>query len=184
MAVRGNWAIASLPLNKSWQLHLDTDERVTPELRQEIMSQAEETDINGFYIPRLMHFLERPIRHGGMSPTWHMRLFRSGYGKCEARKYDQHFYVTAGRTKQLMGFILSTMPQRPLASGRSAITAGRTPKSKSKAWAAVMAGLEESCPAAIRSRRSASWETCTTFVHGSFADFVLFLSLCTSLRIP
>ncbi len=45
------------------------------------MSQAEETDINGFYIPRLMHFLERPNRHGGMSPTWHMRLFRSGYGK-------------------------------------------------------------------------------------------------------
>ena len=101
-----NWAIASLPLKYNWQLHLDADERVTPELRQEIMSQAEETDINGFYIPRLMHFLERPIRHGGMSPTWHMRLFRSGYGKCEARKYDQHFYVTAGRTKQLMGFMI------------------------------------------------------------------------------
>ena len=101
-----NWAIASLPLKYNWQLHLDADERLTPELRQEILSQAEETDITGFYIPRLMRFLGRPIRHGGMSPTWHMRLFRSDYGKCEARKYDQHFYVTAGRTKQLKGFMI------------------------------------------------------------------------------
>ncbi|MEJ0070542.1 MAG: hypothetical protein WDO24_19595 [Pseudomonadota bacterium] len=40
-----------------------------------------------------MHFLGRPIRHGGMYPIWHMRLFRHGSGRCEARRYDQHFYV-------------------------------------------------------------------------------------------
>jgi hypothetical protein len=40
-----------------------------------------------------MHFLGRPIRHGGMYPIWHMRLFRHGRGRCEARRYDQHFYV-------------------------------------------------------------------------------------------
>jgi glycosyltransferase involved in cell wall biosynthesis len=101
-----NWAIASLALKYSWQLHLDADERITPELQQEIKSLEEPSDVNGFYVPRLMHFLNRPIRHGGMFPTWHMRLFRSGYGKCEARKYDQHFYVTAGSTRRLSGCMI------------------------------------------------------------------------------
>lgn len=38
-----------------------------------------------------------------MSPTQHMRLFRSDFGHCEARKYDQHFYVTEGATARLKG---------------------------------------------------------------------------------
>jgi hypothetical protein len=32
-----------------------------------------------------------------------MRLFRSDFGHCEARKYDQHFYVTEGATARLKG---------------------------------------------------------------------------------
>jgi hypothetical protein len=38
-----------------------------------------------------------------MSPTWHMRLFRSGAGRCEDRKYDQHFILTSGTCGQLAG---------------------------------------------------------------------------------
>ena len=99
-----NWSISSLPFRYRWQLHLDADERLTPELRQEIADLKDDTEaVSGFYIPRLMHFLGRPIRHGGLSPTWHMRLFRSGVGRCEARSYDQHFYVTDGNTRQLKG---------------------------------------------------------------------------------
>ena len=101
-----NWAISSLPFKYQWQLHLDADERITPELLQEIMNLEEPSDVSGFYIPRLMWFLGRPIRHGGMFPQWHMRLFRSGYGECEARKYDQHFYVKAGQTQKLKGFMI------------------------------------------------------------------------------
>jgi hypothetical protein len=51
-------------------------------------------------LPRLVHFLGGPIRHGGMYPIWHLRLFRRGKGRCEDRRYDQHFYVT-GRTARL-----------------------------------------------------------------------------------
>lgn len=101
-----NWAISSLPFKYQWQLHLDADERITPQLHQEIVKLEEPGDVNGFYIPRLMLFLGRPIRHGGMFPTWHMRLFRSGYGQCEARKYDQHFYVMSGRTQRLEGLMI------------------------------------------------------------------------------
>src|SRR5262249_41206061 len=49
---------------------------------------------------RLVHFLGRPIRHGGMYPIWHMRLFRRGKGRCEDRRYDQHFHVD-GPTRQI-----------------------------------------------------------------------------------
>ena len=98
-----NWAITSLNLKYPWQLHLDADERLTPELFREIERLPPDPDVNGFYMPRLMTYLGRFIRHGGMYPTWHMRLFRSGFGLCESRKYDQHFYITEGETAQLKG---------------------------------------------------------------------------------
>lgn len=98
-----NWAIATLAFKHEWQLHLDADERLTSALLEEIAALPEDAEVNGFYIRRMMIFLGRLIRHGGMSPTWHMRLFRSAFGLCESRKYDQHFYVTQGATAQLKG---------------------------------------------------------------------------------
>ncbi len=88
-----NWAIDNLPLKYGWQLHLDADERLTPELAQRInaLQVGFPAGTDGYFIPRLTYFLGRPIRHGGMYPIWHMRLFRSGKGRCEDRKYDQHF---------------------------------------------------------------------------------------------
>jgi len=99
-----NWAIDNLILKYSWQLHLDADERLTPELRDEILSLSEDHRCSGFFIPRLLRFLGRVLKHGGMSPTWHMRLFKSGSGRCENREYDQHFYCEGqtGRLKQAM----------------------------------------------------------------------------------
>jgi glycosyltransferase involved in cell wall biosynthesis len=98
-----NWAIDTLPLRHPWQLHLDADERVTPELAAEIaalFAKPVPADIAGFYLPRLVHFHGRALRHGGMYPIYHMRLFRTGKGRCEARKYDQHFRAD-GRTEML-----------------------------------------------------------------------------------
>jgi hypothetical protein len=34
------------------------------------------------------------LRHSGVNP-WHLRLFRSGVGRCESRLYDQHFISSA-----------------------------------------------------------------------------------------
>ena len=36
-----------------------------------------------------------------MSPTWHLRLFRTGVGRCEDRKYDQHFLLNSGTTRPI-----------------------------------------------------------------------------------
>ena len=88
-----NWAIDNLPLKYAWQLHLDADERLTPELADRInaLKTGFPAGTDGYFIPRLTYFLDHPIRHGGMYPIWHMRLFRTGKGRCEDRKYDQHF---------------------------------------------------------------------------------------------
>lgn len=93
-----NWAIEHLPLKHGWELHLDADERLTPALAAEINTcmAAPLEEVDGYMIPRLIHFLNAPIRHGGMYPNWHLRLFRRGKGRCERRLYDQHFLLPGG----------------------------------------------------------------------------------------
>jgi glycosyltransferase involved in cell wall biosynthesis len=98
-----NWAIDSLPLRHPWQLHLDADERLSDELAAQIKALEPaglSGDIAGYYLPRLVHFHGRPLRHGGMYPIYQMRLFRTGRARVEARKYDQHF-ICNGRTEKL-----------------------------------------------------------------------------------
>lgn len=91
-----NWAIDTIAARHEWQLHLDADERLSDALVAALASLAARGFPGpevGFFLPRLVHFLGSPIRHGGMYPIWHMRLFKRGHGRCESRRYDQHFYV-------------------------------------------------------------------------------------------
>ena len=100
-----NWASSNLPLKHEWELHLDADERLSEQLASELFVLKgihPPAHINGYCMPRLIHFLGRPITHGGMFPIWHMRLLRRGYGHCEEREYDQHFIVE-GATAKLYG---------------------------------------------------------------------------------
>lgn len=101
-----NWAIDHLPCTRPWQLHLDADEWMDAELVAAISALPEEPAESGYFLPRYVRFLGRVLRHGGMSPTWHMRLFRAAAGRCEARKYDQHFYLTSGAAGQLRGAMI------------------------------------------------------------------------------
>jgi glycosyltransferase involved in cell wall biosynthesis len=91
-----NWAIDNTAIRHPWELHLDADERLSEPLAAAILALKASGFAGpnaGYFIPRLMHFLGSPIRHGGMYPIWHMRLFKRGHGRCEDRRYDQHFYV-------------------------------------------------------------------------------------------
>ena len=89
-----NWAIDHLELRHGWQLHLDADERLSDAAVTEIQALVDEPGIDGYLIPRLVHFMEQPIRHGGMYPIYHARLFRTGRGRVENRRYDQHFQIS------------------------------------------------------------------------------------------
>lgn len=60
-----------------WVLSLDTDERVTPELAQEIQTLIKNTPPQaGYYAPRVSTFLGKFIRHSGWYPGYQLRLFR------------------------------------------------------------------------------------------------------------
>lgn len=96
-----NWAIDTLVCRYPWQLHLDADEVISKELVKEVHGLALENDVDGYFIKRYLCFMGRLLKHN-LAPTWHMRLFRSGRGRCEARHYDQHFYCLGG-TRKLNG---------------------------------------------------------------------------------
>ncbi len=98
-----NWAIDNLPISKSWQLHLDADEVMDDQLVAAILALPDEPEHAGYFLPRYLRFLGRVLRHGGMSPTWHLRLFRTGAGRCEDRRYDQHYLLTGGTSGRLQG---------------------------------------------------------------------------------
>jgi glycosyltransferase involved in cell wall biosynthesis len=90
-----------------WLLHLDSDEIPTAELVGNLNAAVKANDaaISGYLMKRLTFFWGRPMRHGHMNPNWHLRLYKSGQGRCEDRLYDQH-YVTEGKTAKLDGYLL------------------------------------------------------------------------------
>ncbi len=103
-----NWAQQQARIAPNdWVLHLDSDEVLSPELSEAIAAAiaAEKPGVNGYLMRRLTYFLGRPIRHGHMNPSWHLRLFRAGSGECEHRLYDQHFILHEGSTERLNGIL-------------------------------------------------------------------------------
>lgn len=102
-AQQRNWAQSNLTLNNDWIFHIDADEWVTPELRDSLAAffasdHVDET--NGVLIRRRTEFMGRWIKHGGHYPSYHLRIYRHQRGRCEERKYDQHF-VVEGKTHRL-----------------------------------------------------------------------------------
>src|SRR5689334_10522861 len=58
-----NWAIDTLNFKHDWQLHLDADERLSPELARELprlTAPGQSDGTVGHYIPRLVHFHGKP----------------------------------------------------------------------------------------------------------------------------
>jgi glycosyltransferase involved in cell wall biosynthesis len=99
-----NWAIDNITAKYPWQLHLDADERLGDELRAEILALSEDSSYDGYFIKRYLRFMNRVLKHN-LAPTWHMRLFRAGKGRCELREYDQHF-LCEGPSERLVGSML------------------------------------------------------------------------------
>lgn len=78
-----NWALENLPFSYDWVLIVDCDERVPPELWDEIAHAIDQTDYDGYYLNRRVFFLGTWLRHGGRYPDWNLRLFRHRRGRYE-----------------------------------------------------------------------------------------------------
>ena len=67
-----------------WIVSLDADERVSDELRKEILrlkNLPENELADGYRIPRLSYYMNRPIRHGTWYPDWQLRFYNRWKGK-------------------------------------------------------------------------------------------------------
>lgn len=82
-----NWSLENLPFSHQWVLILDADERIMPELREEIIEVLKNPkDFDGFYVNRRFIFMGRWIKHCGWYPSWNLRFFKHRLGKFEDLK--------------------------------------------------------------------------------------------------
>ncbi|MDI6892748.1 MAG: glycosyltransferase family 2 protein [Actinomycetota bacterium] len=73
-----------------WILSLDADERVTPELKEEIEDKLmSEVAFDGYYIPRKNFLGDRWVRYGDQYPDYQLRLFRKDRGRFESRRVHE-----------------------------------------------------------------------------------------------
>lgn len=91
-----------------WIISLDADERVSPELRDEIL--ALKPNINaadGYKMPRLSIYMGRKIHHGGWYPNWQLRLFDRTKGRWNDMLIHESFKMADGSlTTKLRGDLL------------------------------------------------------------------------------
>jgi glycosyltransferase involved in cell wall biosynthesis len=98
-AAQWKWALANLGPRPRWVLGLDADQRLTPELREEVArlfgAEARRLQgMDGFYVKRRQVFRGRWIRYGGYYPKHLLKLFLSTRVVIDDRDLiDHHFYV-------------------------------------------------------------------------------------------
>jgi glycosyltransferase involved in cell wall biosynthesis len=86
-----NWGLNNLGFTADWIFILDADERITPRLARELLEvAANEKDVAGYFVNRVVLFMGRAVRHGGLYPSWNLRFFRRGRCRYEDRAVHEH----------------------------------------------------------------------------------------------
>lgn len=95
-----NWGIDNTEIDTKWTFRLDADERLTLELRKELnglMRQHADDDVNGVTMEAWLYFMGKKIKHGCHNKRKIM-LFKTGIGRIENRKMDEHTILSKGRS--------------------------------------------------------------------------------------
>jgi len=88
-----------------WVLSLDADERVPPELAEEIQRVLADPAADGYRVARLSNFCGRWMRHSGWWPDHVLRLFRRESGRFSDDVVHEHVDLD-GRVATLRGHLL------------------------------------------------------------------------------
>lgn len=99
-----NWALDNCNIDTDWVFRLDADERITPELADEIL-QLQDDGFDGYEMRWRVYFMGKWIKHGGTHKPYFLRLFRYGKGRVEDKVMDEHIRV-AGKVGKLQGDLL------------------------------------------------------------------------------
>lgn len=88
-AKQKNWAMDQV--RTEWVLHIDSDERVEPALRDEILDVLSHSDgVDGYRIRIKNHVWGRWVRCCGLYPCAQVRLFRAAKGRWSDRQVHAH----------------------------------------------------------------------------------------------
>lgn len=93
-----NWGIDNTNIDTKWTFRLDADERLTPELCKElsgIIKEHDNDDVNGVTMEAWLYFMGRKIKHGCHNKR-KLMLFKTGIGRIEDRKMDEHTVLSEG----------------------------------------------------------------------------------------
>lgn len=88
-----NFALGEVAFRHRWVLHLDADEIVTKELRDELVALPDDSSIDAYQIAGKLMLGDQWLRHSGMYPVYQVRLTRRpefrfvqvGHGQQEPR---------------------------------------------------------------------------------------------------
>ncbi|MBI5587428.1 MAG: glycosyltransferase family 2 protein [Deltaproteobacteria bacterium] len=83
-----------------WVLNIDADERVSAELKDEILKAVGSNGADGYYIARKNYFGKRWIKHCGWYPDYNLRLYRKDKGRFNERSVHEAVAVK-GRKEHL-----------------------------------------------------------------------------------
>lgn len=101
-----NWGLDHLPFKGDWIFILDADERLTPELVDEVNRVVRSgRAADAYFVNRVVVMMGRCVWHGGMFPSWNLRFFRRGTCRYEDRSVHEHM-VFEGRPDYLHELML------------------------------------------------------------------------------
>lgn len=94
-AAQMNFAIDKIKGKGGWVLRIDADEVLSMNGAESLNLFLESIDkkIKGILVQRRIFFLGRRMKHGAIEPSWQLRLWRNGHGRCEDRWMDEHIVV-------------------------------------------------------------------------------------------
>lgn len=98
-----NWGLDNAGIESDWIMRMDADEEIMPDLAEAINDFLANppAGVSGVYVRRRVYFMGRWIRHGGYYPTWLLRVFRRGVGRCEELMMDEHIVLDHGETIEI-----------------------------------------------------------------------------------
>ncbi|WP_195851046.1 glycosyltransferase family 2 protein [Aerococcus tenax] len=95
-----NWGLDNAYISTAWTLGIDADERLTPDLKKELivlMDNHEKDDINGITLEADLFFMGRKLKYGGPQKR-KLMVFKTGIGRIEDREIDEHTYLLHGKS--------------------------------------------------------------------------------------
>jgi (heptosyl)LPS beta-1,4-glucosyltransferase len=89
-----------------WVFFVDADERVTPELEEEIRRVLDETGFAGWWVPRRNFIFGKWIRHAGWFPDYQLRLLRRDRARYDETREVHELVDLDGEAGYLEGLMI------------------------------------------------------------------------------